>query len=41
MLPYQMPKDYDESEMDPWLNFGVRGAKRVEPTIPTLNYGSK
>ena len=27
---------YDESEMDPWINYGVKGMKRQEPTIPTL-----
>ena len=33
VLPYDVP-DYDESEMEPWLNFGVKGAKRPEPKVP-------
>ena len=34
-LPFEVA-GYDESEMDPWINYGVKGAKRTEPTIPHL-----
>ena len=33
VLPFDVP-GYDESEMEPWLNFGVKGAKRPEPKVP-------
>ena len=36
VLPFEVP-DYDESELDAWNNFGVKGAPRVEPGLPVNN----
>ena len=32
VLPYEMPS-YDESELEPWFQYGVPGGKRAEPRI--------
>jgi len=33
VLPYEVP-GYDESEMEPWLAYGVKGQKPQLPTVP-------